>query len=68
MNFYYSTYFWTVRTHKRTGKVLDQGWVSDGEFDDEAEALAYIKSHPDKKWRLAKQSYEVLHEDKVEAL
>jgi hypothetical protein len=66
MNFYYRIYFWTIRTHKRTGKVLDQRWVSGGEFENEAEALAFIKSSPNKKWRLTKESFEVLHEDKVE--
>jgi hypothetical protein len=34
MNFYYTSYFWNVRTHKRTGKVLKDRFESNKTFDE----------------------------------
>ena len=69
MNFYYTSYYWKVRTHKRTGKILQEGWSRNSEYENEQEALADFeqdrKNHPELKWKLIKESLEVLYEDLV---
>jgi hypothetical protein len=69
MNFYYTSYYWTVRIHKRTGKVLNESWSKNCEYETEQEALLDFeqdrKNHPELKWKLVKEAWEVLYEDKV---
>ena len=71
MNFTYTSYYWNVRKHKRTGKVLDENWRSNGEYETEQEALADFeedrKKHPELKWKLVKEAWEVLYEDTVDS-
>lgn len=67
MDYDYTSYFWQVRKHKRTGKVLDQRWCRQGEYENEQEALADFeqdrKNHPELKWMLIKTGREVLYQD-----
>ena len=71
MNFYYTSYFWNVRTHKRTGKVLQEEWRRNCEYENEEKALDDFeqdrKNHPEFKWKLVKEASEVLYEDTVDS-
>jgi len=67
MNFYYKSYYLQVRKHKTTGKILDERWECNAEYETEEEARADLEqdrlAHPELKWKLVKEAWEVLYED-----
>jgi RNA polymerase sigma factor (sigma-70 family) len=56
-----------IRKNKRTGKILDESWRINAEYETEEEARADLeldrKKHPDLKFKLVKEAWEVLIDD-----
>ena len=56
-----------IRTHKLTGKILDQKWYENAVYTTEQEARADLEldrqQHPDLKFKLVKQACEILIDD-----
>jgi hypothetical protein len=59
-NFYYVVEYHTVRTHKRTGKVISDYWIKQGEYPTLEEAIA---DNPpcDGEQRISKEYYELIY-------
>ena len=60
MEYTYDLYYWNVRTHRRTGKILSQRWSNWGCYDSEEEALEDLAKDrlewPDLKFKLVKMA------------
>ena len=72
MNFYYVEYYWEVVKHKRTGKILREGWRRNCEYETEEEAREGLEesrqAHPNYKYKLVKEAWEVLVDDLEDAV